>query len=159
MFPFITDLFFSWLPFTRFYINRLLFPFIHCLYFIYAHQIYDVFKITRHWKSKTGSLRVLRQMHTNYCRRQQEPAIVISRLLYITHASHVHSQHSLRMYGAHKKQFDHARSDLQLLVVWSARVLNICQVKSRQSTALEQLIMSLWTCDRCRPHSLTFGYY
>ena len=77
----------------------------------------------------------------------------------ITHASHVHSQHSLRMYGVHKKQFDHARSDLLLLVVWSARVLNICQVKSRQSTALEQLIMSLWTCDRCRPHSLTFGYY
>ena len=59
-------------------------PLVKCslrLYFIYAHQIYDVFKITRHWKSKTGSLRILQQMQQIYCRRQEEPAIVISTLL------------------------------------------------------------------------------
>ena len=52
-----------------------------------------------------------------YCGRQEEPAILISRLqVDITHASHVCSQHlfglPLRMNGMHRTQFDHARLDI-----------------------------------------------
>ena len=54
------------------------------------------------------------------CGQQEEPAILISRLLF-THASHVRSQHSfglsLRMYGMYRTHFDHTRLDLLLLVI------------------------------------------
>ena len=36
------------------------------------------------------------------------------------------------------------------------RVLSIGHLKLKQSTTLEQ---NVWTFDRCRPHSLTLGYY
>ena len=55
-----------------------------------------------------------------YFGQQEEPAILISRLLF-THASHVCSQHSfglpLRMSGMHRMQFDHARLDLLSLEI------------------------------------------
>ena len=65
----------------------------------------------------------------------------------VTHASHVCSQHSfglpLRMNGMHITQYDHARLDLLSLV---------CHLKQRWSK-------SVLTFDRCRSHSVTFGYY
>ena len=78
----------------------------------------------------------------------------------ITHASHLCSQRSfglpLRMNGMHITQFDHARLDLLILVNWSRVFLTICHVKLTQSTAWRKSVL---TFDRCRPHSVTFGYY
>ena len=78
----------------------------------------------------------------------------------ITHASHVCSQHSFglqrRMNGTHRTQFDHARLDLLSPVIWP-RVFwlsvtwNLCKVQRCSKSVL--------TFDRCRPHSVTFGYY
>ena len=78
----------------------------------------------------------------------------------ITHASHVCSHHSfglqLRMNGTHRTQFDHARLDLLSPVIWP-RVFwlsvawNLCKVQRCSKSVL--------TFDRCRPHSVTFGYY
>ena len=51
----------------------------------------------------------------------------------ITHASI-----PLRMNGMHMKQFDHARLDLLLLVIWSRVFLTVCHVKRTQSTAFAQ---------------------
>ena len=62
--------------------------------------------------------------------------------VFITHASHVCSQHSfglpLRMNGMHMTQFDHARLDLSTARNLIMHVLTICHVKLTQSTALEQ---------------------
>ena len=104
----------------------------------------------------------------------------------ITHASHVCNQHSfglpLRMNGMYRTQFDHARMDPLPFVKLIRRILTICHVKRTQSTALElpcdqaffffqnkkeirtpdgrlRWSKSAWITDRCRPHSITFGYY
>ena len=77
------------------------------------------------------------------------PTILIYKLL-LCMASHVCSQHSFglppRMNGMHRTQFDHARLDFFSLVIWS-RVFWLsvtCNFRKAQ---------------RCRPHSVTFGYY
>ena len=100
----------------------------------------------------------------------------------ITHASRVCSQHSfghplilvprattwprndglrgrewlsLRMFGMHITQLDHARLNLLSLVIWS-RVFwrsvtwNLCKA--------QRFSESVFTFDRWRPHSVTFGY-
>ena len=70
----------------------------------------------------------------------------------ITHASHLCSQRSfglrLRMNGMHITQFDHARLDLLLLVIWfwSSVTWNIRKVRHWSKSVL--------TFDRCGPHSL-----
>ena len=83
------------------------------------------------------------------CGRQEEPAIVISRLLLRMRRMYVASSClfglPLRMNGMRRTQFDHARLHLQLTRNLITLVLTICHVKRLQSTAL--------------PHSVTFGYY
>ena len=78
----------------------------------------------------------------------------------ITHASHVCSQHSfglpLRTNGMHRTQFDHARFDILLLVIWS-RVF--WPSVTRNVRKAQRWSKSVWTSDLSRPHSLTFGYY
>ena len=78
----------------------------------------------------------------------------------ITHASHVCSQHSfglpLRMNGMHRTQFDHARLDLLSLVIWS-RVFWLSVTWNLRKA--QRWSKSVLTFDRCRPHSLSFGYY
>ena len=79
--------------------------------------------------------------------------------VFIRHAPHVCSQHSfglpLRMSGMHRTQFDHALLDFLSLVIWS-RVFwlsltgNLGKAQRRSKSVL--------SCDRCRPHSVTFGY-
>ena len=59
---------------------------------------------------------------TNCCGRQEEPVILISRLLLCIRRMYVASIRfglPLRMNGMHKTQFDHARFDLLPLVTWS----------------------------------------
>ena len=77
-----------------------------------------------------------------YCGRQENPAILISGLVVITHASNVCRQHSfglaLRMNGMHRTQFDHARLVLPSLVIWSCVFWPSVNVELTQSTALEQ---------------------
>ena len=68
------------------------------------------------WESNSIIVIVVKSI-AGYCGRQEEPAILISRLqVDITHASHVCSQHlfglPLRMNGMYRTQFDHARLDL-----------------------------------------------
>ena len=77
------------------------------------------------------------------------PTILIYKLL-LCMASHVCSQHSFglppRMNGMNRTQFHHARLDFFPLVIWS-RVFWLsvtCNFRKAQ---------------RCRPHSVTFGYY
>ena len=53
------------------------------------------------------------------------------------------------MNGMHRTQFDHARLDRLSLVIWS-RVFYLSRETWRKA--------QLWTIDRCRPHSVTFGY-
>ena len=70
----------------------------------------------------------------------------------ITHASHVCSQHSfgLRMNGMHRTQFDHALLDLLSLKIWSREFDDAC---------FDHLSRETLIFDRCRPHSVTFGYH
>ena len=71
--------------------------------------------------------------------------------VFITHTSHVCSQHSLhsfglplRKYGVHRTQFDHAR-------FWPSVTWNLPKAQRWSKSVL--------TFDCCRPHSLTFGHY
>ena len=77
----------------------------------------------------------------------------------ITHASHVCSQHSfglpLIVNGVHKTQFDHARFYFLSLVICSRVFWPSVTWNLRKA----QRWSKVWTSDRCRPHSLTFGYY
>ena len=77
----------------------------------------------------------------------------------ITHASHVCSQYSfgllLRMNGMHKTQFDHAHFDLIPLIIWSRVFWQSVRWNLRKA---QRWSKSVWTSDRCRPHSLTFGH-
>ena len=80
--------------------------------------------------------------------------------VFITHASHVWSQHSfgppLRMNGMHRTHFDHACLDLLSLVIWS-RVFWPCVTWTLRKA--QRWSKSVFTLDRCRPHSVTFAYY
>ena len=81
-------------------------------------------------------------------------------LLRTTHASHVCSQHSfglpLRMNGMQRTQFDHARLDPLSLVIWSRMFwLSVTWNLGKA----QRWSKSVLTFDRCRPHSVTFGYY
>ena len=73
----------------------------------------------------------------------------------IMHASYLCSQHSfglpLRINGMHRTQFEPSISRNVITLV-----LTICHLKLTQSTALEQ---KRFAFDRCRLHSVTFGYY
>lgn len=80
--------------------------------------------------------------------------------VFITHASHVCSQHSfgppLWMNGMYIMQFDQTRLDLLPLVIWSlvfwpSFVWNLSKVPHWGK--------SFWTSDCCRLHLVTFGYY
>ena len=134
MFPFITDLFF----FPDFLL--LAFTAIGCCFLLYiASILFTRIKFTTCLKlrdienpkpaafafcTRKGPFNATNLLQATRGARNPNLQVVI------THASHVCSQHSfglaLRMYGMHKTQFDHARSDLLLLVPLSARVLNIC---------------------------------
>ena len=91
----------------------------------------------------------------------------------ITHASHMCSQHSFvlvpratwprndglwgrewppLMTGMHKMQFDYARFDLLPLVLWSRVFLPYIKWNLRKA---QRCSKSVWTFDRCRPHTLT----
>ena len=91
----------------------------------------------------------------------------------ITHASHIRSQHSFvfvpratwprndglwgrewlpLMTGMHKMQFDYTRFDLLRLVLWSRVFLPYIKWNSRKA---QRCSKSVWTLDRCRPHTLT----
>ena len=78
----------------------------------------------------------------------------------ITHASHVCSQHlfgiPLRMNGIHITQFDHARLDLQPLIIWShvfwpSVMWNLCKAQRESKNVL--------TFDHSCLHSVTFAYH
>ena len=78
----------------------------------------------------------------------------------ITHAWHVCRQHSFglppRMNGMHRKKFDHVPLDpLSLLILsrvfWPSVTWNVRKAQCWSK--------SVFTFDRCRPHSVTFGYY
>ena len=78
----------------------------------------------------------------------------------ITHASHVCSQHSfgipLRMNRMQRTQFDHARLDPLSLVIWSRMFwLSVTWNLGKA----QRWSKSVLTFDRCRPLSVTFGYY
>ena len=85
-------------------------------------------------------------MASSYCGRQEEPAILISRLLL----------RMRRMYVAgfrldfHGEWMDCTERNLIM------RVLTDCHMKLTQSTAIDQSVL---TFDRCRPHFVTFGCY
>ena len=90
------------------------------------------------------------------CGRQEEPAILMSRLLLSTHHMYVVSfrfELPLRMNGMHRTHFDHVRLDLQSLVIlsrvfWPSVTWNVRKPQRWSKTF-----------DRYRPHSVTFGYY
>ena len=69
--------------------------------------------------------------------------------VFITHASHVCSQHSfgppLWMNGMHIMQFDQTRLDLSTTHNLITHVLTICHIKLTQRTALEQKRFDLLT--------------
>ena len=58
------------------------------------------------------------------------------------------------MNGMHRTQFDHARLDL--LSPDHARVLAICPAYNLHEA--QRWSESVLAFDRCRPHSITFGY-
>ena len=82
----------------------------------------------------------------------------------LAYASHVCSQHSFglplrmmhRTQKMHRTQFDHARLDLRSLVIWS-RVFR--PSVTWNSHKAQRWTKSVLTFDRCRPQSVTFGYY
>ena len=78
----------------------------------------------------------------------------------ITHALHACSQRSfgipLRMNVLHRTQFNHARLDLLLLVIWPRLFWPSVTWNERKAQRWSKIV---WIFDRCRPHSLTFGYY
>ena len=95
----------------------------------------------------------------DFCGRQEKPAILIFRLLLRMHRTQVMPASvglPLRMNG------------MQRTLMWSrafgtsisrnliTRVLTIYHVKLTQSTAFAQ---KRFEFGRCRPHSVTFGYY
>ena len=103
------------------------------------------------WISKISLLDSSRKTEgDSACRvRQEEPAILISRLL--LRMRRMFGQ-PLRKNGMHRRQFDHARLDFLSLIIWS-RVQTICHVKLAQSTTMEQKrfdIRSLSTALRIR---------
>ena len=80
--------------------------------------------------------------------------------VFITHMSHVCNQHSfglpLTMYGMHWTHFDQARLHLLSLVIWSGVFWRSVTWSLRKAQLWSKSIL---TFDRCRPHSVTFGYY
>ena len=81
----------------------------------------------------------------------------------ITHASHVYGQHSLglplRVSGIHKTPFDHARFD-RLPRVSCSRVFDHLSSETYEKQSFGAKAFDfVWTSDRCRPHSVTCGYY
>ena len=80
--------------------------------------------------------------------------------VFITHMSHVCNQHSfglpLTMYGMHRTHFDQARLHLLSLVIWSGVFWRSVTWGLRKAQLWSKSIL---TFDRCRPHSVTFGYY
>ena len=69
----------------------------------------------------TTSLRQGRNYEEKLLLRATKGACNSNLQVVVTHASHVCSQHSfglpIRMYGKHRKHFDHARLDLLSLVI------------------------------------------
>ena len=63
---------------------------------------------------------------------------------------------SIRLDIHYGTQFDHARFDLLPLVIWSRVFWPSVTWNLRKA---QRWSKSVWTSDRCRPHSLTFGYY
>ena len=76
----------------------------------------------------------------------------------ITHASHVSSQHSFGL-PQQWTQFNHARLDLLSLIIRSRVFWPSVTVTWNLRRAQRWSILSFLTFDRCRPHSVTFGYY
>ena len=63
------------------------------------------------------------------------------------------------MNGIHRTQFDHARLDLLSLVIWSRVFWRISHLKQyAKQTSSHRWSKRVLTFDRCRPHSVTFGY-
>ena len=92
-----------------------------------------------------------------YCGRQEEPAILIFRLLLPMRRMYVASFHL----DFHEEWMECKECNL-IIRVWTlitrnliTRVLTIYHVNLAQSKALEKR----FALDRCRPHSITFGYY
>ena len=87
------------------------------------------------------------------CRRQEEPAILILRLLLCM--LHVCSRQSfglpLRMNRMHRMQFDHSFTHNLIRLVFI-----ICHVKLMQSAVMEKSVL---TFDHCHLHSVSFAYY
>ena len=96
----------------------------------------------------------------SYCGRQEEPVTLISRLLLRMRRMYVCSQHSfwllLRMNGIHRRQSYDARFDLLSLVIWS-HVFSLSVTRNLRKA--QRWSKNVLTFNRCRPHSVTFGYY
>ena len=85
-------------------------------------------------------------MASSCCGRQEESAILISRLLLRMRRMYVAS---IRL-DFHGEWMDYTERNLIV------RVLTDCHMKLTQSTAIDQSVL---TFDRCRLHFVTFGYY
>ena len=89
-----------------------------------------------------------------YYGRQAEPAIQISRLLLRMRRMYVAS---IRLdFHEEWTQFDHARLDFPSLVIWSRVFWPSVTWNLRKAQRWNKSVL---TFDRCRPHSVTFGYY
>ena len=103
------------------------------------------------------SIALLRSYESVFCccGRQEEPSILISRLLLRTHRMYVCSQLSfglpLRMNGMHRTQFNHVRLDLLSLVSLSLVFWPSVKWNVRKA---QRWSKSVLVFDRCRPHSV-----
>ena len=92
-----------------------------------------------------------------YGGRQEEPSILISRLLIRMRRMYVASIRfglPLRMNGMYRTQFEQECLDLLPLAIWSRVFWPSATLKLKQRTALEQKRLTFNLCD---PHFLTFG--
>ena len=83
------------------------------------------------------------------CRQQEEPAILIFRLLLHMHHMYVASINlfglPLKMNGMHRTQFDCLCLDFLSLIIWSLMFWPFYHVHLTQSTTLEQKGFNLWS--------------
>ena len=96
------------------------------------------------------------QVWPRNCGQQEEPAILIFRLLLHMHRIYVASVNlfglRLRMNGMHRMQFDHLCLDFLSLIIWSCMFWPSIMWMLHEA---QHWSKSVLTVDRCRPHSVT----